>query len=68
MTSGFELRDSYSSQDPRNKLGDVEDLSESVVYTKVESEVQEKFFGLLWLPVYKWGVNIAHLHYAFFFT
>lgn len=69
MMSGFELGGSCSSQDARNKLGEVEHLSESVgICTEVESEVQTKFFGLLWLPVYKWGVNITQLHYAFFFT
>lgn len=68
MTSGFELGDSCSSEDARNKIGDVEGLSESTgICTEVESEAQKKFFGLIWLPVYKWGVNVAQLHYAFFF-
>lgn len=58
MTSGFELGDSCSSEDARNKIGDVEGLSESTgICTEVESEAQKKFFGLIWLPVYKWGVS-----------
>ena len=37
MTSGFELGDSCSSEDARNKIGDVEGLSESTgICTEVE--------------------------------
>lgn len=69
MTSAPQFGDSCSDQDSRNKVGEVEGVSESVeICTEVESEVEKQFFGLIWLPVYKWGMNVAQLHYAFFFT
>jgi len=69
MTSGPQFGEACNSQDTRNEVGDVDGLSESVgICTEVTSEVEKQFFGLIWLPVYKWGVNVAQLHYFFFFT
>ncbi|MFB1064860.1 hypothetical protein [Natrinema sp. H-ect4] len=69
MTSAPQFGDSCNSQDSRNKVGDVEGVSESIeICTEVTSEVEKKFFDAVWLPVYKWGMNVAQLHYAFFFT
>jgi len=68
MTSGPQFGDSCSSESSRHNVGG-EGLSESIqICTSVTSEVEKKFFGVIWLPVYKWGVNVAQLHYAFLFT
>jgi hypothetical protein len=68
MTSGPQFGDSCTSEDSRNKVG-AGGVSESIsICTEVTSKVEKKFFGVIWLPIYKWGVNVAQLHYAFLFT
>jgi len=68
MTSGPEFGNACTSDDSKNKVGGSE-VSESIsICTEIDSQVEKKFFDTVWLPVYKWGVNVAVLHYAFFFT
>ena len=67
MTAGFESGVSCGSQDTQSGVSK-SSVSESIsICTQVTSEVKKKFFDVVWLPVYKWGVHVAPLHYGFFF-
>ena len=67
MTADLDFGSSCAPDDSKNKNSE-EGLFESVeICTEITSEVKKKFFGVIWLPVYKWGMNVAQLHYASFF-